>query len=328
MRLFQFADHLNIDFVKGRYLAFIITGVMVLGSIGLIATKGLNFGIDFSGGIMMEIQTPDVPDLAKMRSDLNGLGLGSISIQEFGTDTDILIRVPEQKGGDDAQKEAIQKIKEKIDASYASSETKVEYRRSEYVGPQVGDELKQSGLIAFLLTIAAILGYIWYRFEWQFGVAAIITLVHDTVTVVGLFSLLWMNFDLGTLAAVLLVAGYSTNDTVIVFDRIRENRRKFKKTPMYDIINMSVNQTMARTLNTSFTTLLSLIALWVFGGEVIRDFVNAMIFGIVVGTYSSIYVASSSLLYFKFDDSVKRGDAEAVEGEENENDVSEDGAKA
>lgn len=329
MRLFQFADHLNIDFVKGRYLAFFITGVMVLGSIGLIATKGLNFGIDFSGGIMMEIQTPDAPDLAKMRSDLNGLGLGNISIQEFGTDRDIMIRVPEQHGGEDAQKEAIQKIKETIDASYVSSEAKVEYRRSEYVGPQVGDELKQSGLIAFLLTIAAILGYIWYRFEWQFGVATIITLVHDTVTVVGLFSLLWMNFDLGTLAAVLLVAGYSTNDTVIVFDRIRENRRKFKKTPMYDIINMSVNQTMARTLNTSFTTLLSLIALWVFGGEVIRDFVNAMIFGIVIGTYSSVYVASSSLLYFKFEDSAKRGDAEAVEGEENEDDVpDEDGAKA
>jgi len=328
MRLFQFADHLNIDFVKGRYLAFVITGIMVLGSIGLIATKGLNFGIDFSGGIMMEIQTPDAPDLAKMRSDLNGLGLGNISIQEFGTDKDIMIRVPEQKGGEDAQKEAIQKIKETIDASYVSSEVKVEYRRSEYVGPQVGDELKQSGLIAFLLTIAAILGYIWYRFEWQFGVAAIITLVHDTVTVVGLFSLLWMNFDLGTLAAVLLVAGYSTNDTVIVFDRIRENRRKFKKTPMYDIINMSVNQTMARTLNTSFTTLLSLIALWVFGGEVIRDFVNAMIFGIVIGTYSSVYVASSSLLYFKFEDSAKRGDAEAVEGEENGDDVSEDGARA
>ena len=321
MRLFQFADTMNIDFVKGRYLAFFITAVMVFGSIGLLATKGLNFGIDFSGGIMMEIQTPDVPDLGKMRSDLNGLGLGNISIQEFGTPQDIMIRVPEQKGGEDAQKVAIQSIKDKLDSSYTGQEASIEYRRSEYVGPQVGEELKKSGFWAFLLTIAAILSYIWYRFEWQFGVAAIITLVHDTVTVVGLFSLLWMNFDLGTLAAVLLVAGYSTNDTVIVFDRIRENMRKFKKMPMKDVINMSVNQTMARTLNTSFTTLLSLIALWVFGGEVIRDVVNAMIFGILIGTYSSIYVASSSLLYFKFDDAFKRGDADASDGDNNEEGV-------
>lgn len=322
MRLFKFADNLNIDFVKARHLAFVITAIMVFGSIGLIVTKGLNFGIDFSGGIMMEIQTPDVPDLGKMRSDLNGLGLGNISIQEFGTDQDLLIRIPEQEGGADGQKEAIEKIKTALNASYATDGAPIEYRRSEYVGPQVGDELKKTGMWAFILTIAAILGYIWYRFEWQFGVAAIITLVHDTVTVVGLFSLLWMNFDLSTLAAVLLVAGYSTNDTVIVFDRIRENMRKYKKTPMKDVINMSVNQTMARTLNTSFTTLLSLIALWIFGGEVIRDFVNAMIFGIVVGTYSSIYVASSSLLYFKFEDSAKR------EGKEDEQETPEAGAAA
>ncbi|HPQ50801.1 MAG: protein translocase subunit SecF [Alphaproteobacteria bacterium] len=309
MRLFKFADELKIDFVKGRYLAFVVTGIMVLGSVGLLVTKGLNYGIDFSGGIMMEIQTPVLPDLSKMRSDLNGLGLGNISIQEFGTDRDVLIRVPEQAGGEDAQKHAIESIKASIDAEYTQADGVVEYRRSEYVGPQVGDELKKSGMWAFLLTVAGILGYIWYRFEWQFGVAAILTLVHDTTAVIGLFSLLWMNFDLGTLAAVLLVAGYSTNDTVIVFDRIRENRRKFKKMQMRDVINMSLNQTLARTLNTSFTTLLSLGALWLFGGEVIRDFVNAMIFGIVVGTYSSIYVASSSLLYFPFEDSKKRGDA-------------------
>lgn len=315
MRLFKFADDMNFDFVKGRYLAFIITAVMVLGSVGLLFTKGLNYGIDFSGGIMMEIQTPDAPDLAKMRSQLNGLGLGAISIQEFGTEQDILIRVPEQKGGEDAQKQAIEKIKTAINGDYKDSVRQVEYRRSEYVGPQVGDELKQSGMLAFLLTIAAILGYIWYRFEWQFGVAAILTLVHDTTAVIGLFSLLWMNFDLGTLAAVLLVAGYSTNDTVIVFDRIRENRRKYKKAPMRDIINMSVNQTLTRTLNTSLTTLLSLGALWLFGGEVIRDFANAMIFGILVGTYSSIYVASSSLLYFPFDDSKKREGTEDTEEE-------------
>ncbi|MDD3021350.1 MAG: protein translocase subunit SecF [Alphaproteobacteria bacterium] len=316
MRLFRFADDLKIDFVKGRYLAFVVTGIMVLGSIGLLVGKGLNFGIDFSGGIMMEVQTPVAPDLARMRTDLNHLGLGNISIQEFGTERDVLIRVPEQTGGQDAQKQAIEQIKATIDAEYKDVEGKVEYRRSEYVGPQVGDELKKSGAWAFLLTIAGILAYVWFRFEWQFGVATIFTLIHDTTAVIGLFSLMWMNFDLSTLAAVLLVAGYSTNDTVIVFDRIRENRRKFKKMQMKDVINMSLNQTLARTLNTSFTTLLALGALWLFGGEVIRDFANAMIFGIVIGTYSSVYVASSSLLYFKFDDSKKRGDVDADESEE------------
>ncbi|MBL8639923.1 MAG: protein translocase subunit SecF [Alphaproteobacteria bacterium] len=308
MRLFKFADHVNIDFVAGRHIAFLVTAIMVFGSLALFAFKGLNFGIDFSGGIMMEVVTPVKPDLSKLRTDLNNLNMGNISLQEFGSERSVLIRIPEQQGGMDAQKQAIETIKAKIDSEFTSSAEKVEYRRSEYVGPQVGEELKRSGLWAFALTIIGILGYIWYRFEWQFGVAAIVTLVHDTLAVVGLFSLTGMNFDLGTLAAVLLVAGYSTNDTVIVFDRIRENMRKYKKMAMRDVINLSVNQTLSRTLNTSFTTLLSLIALWAFGGDVIRDFVNAMIFGILVGTYSSIYVASSSLLYLPFADAAKRSE--------------------
>lgn len=306
MSLFNFVEKYNFDFVRWRFLGFAITGIMVFGSMGLLFTKGLNFGIDFSGGIMMEIATPVTADVGAMREMLNGLDMGAISIQEFGSGKNVLVRIPEQKGGEEAQKEAIQSIKTAIDGMYKDAGAPVEYLRSEYVGPQVGDELKKSGILAFSLTILGILAYIWYRFEWQFGVAAIVTLIHDTMGVVGLFSLLWMNFDLGTLAAVLLVAGYSTNDTVIVFDRVRENRRKYKRLPMRDIINMSVNQTLIRTLNTSLTTLLSLAALWLFGGEVIRDFVNAMIFGIVVGTYSSIYVASASLLYFPFPDSDKR----------------------
>jgi len=304
MRLFKSLDNINYDFVRQRYIAFLVTAIMVVGSVGLLGFKGLNLGIDFTGGIMMEIKTPDVPDLIKMRTDLNGLNLGDISIQEFGSPQSLLIRVPEQKGGADAQKNAIETIKTSLNSEFTGKT--VEYQRSEYVGPQVGDELKQSGIIAFVLTIAGIMGYIWYRFEWQYGVAAIFSLVHDTTAVVGLFSLFWMHFDLGTLAAVLLVAGYSTNDTVIVFDRIRENRRKFKKMSMRDIINLSVNQTLTRTINTSLTTLLSLIALWLFGGEVIRDFANAMIFGIVIGTYSSIYVASSALLYLPFSNDEKR----------------------
>jgi preprotein translocase subunit SecF len=318
MRLFKFADTLDFDFVGQRWIAFIVTGLMVFGSLGLFAVKGLNFGIDFSGGIMMEIQTPVDPDLSAMREGLGKLDLGGISIQEFGDKRNLMIRVPEQNGGAESQQAAIDKVRGEIDGMYEGQ--KVEYRRSEFVGPQVGDELKKSGVLAFALTILGIMGYIWYRFEWQFGVAAIVSLVHDTTAVVGLFSLLWMQFDLGTLAAVLLVAGYSTNDTVIVFDRIRENRRKFKKMPMKDVINKSVNQTLARTLNTSLTTLLALIALWLFGGEVIRDFTNAMIFGIVIGTYSSIYVASSLLLYLPF-----KGDEKRESGAAGEEETSPDG---
>lgn len=309
MRIFKFAEDINFDFVGQRYIAFFITGLMILGSIGLLVTKGLNLGIDFSGGIMMEVEMPVAPDLAKMRADLNSLEVGTISIQEFGDVKNLMIRIPEQKGGAEAQQAAITKVKDSLDSLY--KDEKVEYRRSEFVGPQVGDELKQSGLLAFVLTIVAIMAYIWWRFEWQFGLAAVVSLVHDTTAVIGLFSLLWMDFDLGTLAAVLLVAGYSTNDTVIVFDRVRENRRKYKKMPLRDVVNMSVNQTLSRTLNTSITVLLSLVALWVFGGEVIRAFANAMIFGILIGTYSSIYVASSSLLYLPFKGDEKREDSAA-----------------
>jgi preprotein translocase subunit SecF len=309
MPLFNFLNNTKIDFVRQRYVAFVVTAIMVFGSIGLIGFKGLNLGIDFTGGIMMEIKTPSVPELEKMRANLNDLGFGDISIQEFGAPDTFLIRVPEQKGGADAQKNTIATVKTIIDELFPDQE--VLYQRSEYVGPQVGDELKKSGIMAFVLTIIGIMGYIWYRFEWQFGVAAIVSLIHDTVAVVGLFSLLWMNFDLGTLAAVLMVAGYSTNDTVIVFDRIRENRRKFKKMSMRDIINLSVNQTLSRTINTSLTTMLALIALWLFGGEVIRDFTNALMFGILIGTYSSIFVASTILLYLPFDEKRKEDETDA-----------------
>ena len=204
MRLFKFVDNISFDFVGQRYLAFFVTGVMVLGSIGLLTFKGLNYGIDFTGGVMIEVKTPTAPDLTKMRTDLNSLGLGNISIQEFGDAQNLMIRVPEQKGSMEEQKDSIEKIKSKLNSEF--SEQKVEYRRTEYVGPQVGEELKKSGIWAFILTVAAIMGYIWYRFEWQYGVAAILSLVHDTTAVIGLFSLTWIHFDLGTLAAVLLVA--------------------------------------------------------------------------------------------------------------------------
>lgn len=304
MRIFKFAEDSNYNFVGQRYVAFLITFVMIVGSIGLFMTKSLNYGIDFTGGVMMEVRTPVLPDLEKLRTDLNNLDLGSISIQEFGEKTDLMIRIPQQKGGNIEQQQALTKVQETLNASFEGE--RVDYRRTEFVGPQVGDELKLNGVIAFVLTIIAILAYVWWRFEWQYGVSSIICLVHDTLAVVGLFSLLEMQFDLAALAAVLMVAGYSTNDTVIVFDRLRENRRKFKKMPMKELVNLTINQTLSRTLMTSLTTILALAALWIFGGAVIRDFVIAMMFGVVIGTYSSIYVSASALLYMKFPDDDKR----------------------
>lgn len=307
MRVFKFIENKEFNFLGQRYIAFAVTAIMIVGSLGLFLTKGLNYGIDFTGGVMMEIRLEQVPDLARLRAELNNLDLGSVSIQEFGQPTDLMIRIPQQKGGNDAQQAAIEKVRAELANEFGD---KVDYRRNEFVGPQVGEELKIKGLLAFSLTILAILVYVWYRFEWQYGVAAVITLIHDTTAVVGFFSLLNLQFDLAALASVLMVAGYSTNDTVIVFDRIRENRRKYKKMPMKELLNLCINQTLSRTLMTSLTTLLALIALWLFGGEVIRDFVEAMIFGILVGTYSSIYVAGALLLYLPFSDDEKRSGTE------------------
>ena len=313
MRIFKFVENSNFNFIGQRHIAFLVTAIMILGSVFLFATKGLNYGIDFTGGVMMEVRVPVTPDLGKLREDLNGLQLGSISIQEFGQPTDLMIRIPEQAGGNEGQQVAINKVREVMTKTFG--EDKVDYRRNEFVGPQVGDELKFNGVMAFVLTIVAILAYVWYRFEWQYGVAAVVCLIHDTTAVIGYYSLLNLQFDLAALASVLMVAGYSTNDTVIVFDRIRENRRKFKRMPMKELLNLCVNQTLSRTLMTSLTTLLALLALFFFGGEVIRDFVEAMIFGIVCGTYSSIYVAAALLLYMPFNDDKKRQGGEAADAD-------------
>lgn len=311
-------DNTAINFVGMRFIAFAISATLIFGSIGLITSKGLSFGIDFTGGTLIEVRVPDkAPDLGDLRASLNDLKLGVISIQEFGEPDDLLIRLPEQAGGAEAQKAAIDTVRAMLDKKFAGESSDasiddtteeagenpamesegVEYRRTEFVGPQVGKELKKKGLYAILFSMMGMLAYIWFRFEWQFGVAAIIALFHDTIVTVGLFAFTQMEFNLSTVAAILMIAGYSINDTVVVFDRIRENLRKFKKMPLSELLNNSINQTLSRTIMTSFTTLLALIALWVFGGEVIRGFVNALIFGIVIGTYSSIFVASPVLTF-------------------------------
>lgn len=290
-------DETNVNFIGKRYAAYAISLILIIGSIALTARDGLNFGIDFTGGTVIEIKAPNVPDLEALRGELNSLKLGNISIQEFGAVDELLVRMPEQGGTPDDQQAAIDKVKESLDQYFAEQDgAEVDYRRTEFVGPQVGEELKRDGALAVLLSLAGIMVYIAIRFEWQFGVAAIVALAHDAIATIGLFAVTQMEFNLSTLAAILMIAGYSINDTVVVFDRIREMLRKYKKLPLEEIFNLSINQMLSRTMMTSVTTLLALVALWVFGGEVIQGFINALIFGIVIGTYSSVFVAAPVLM--------------------------------
>jgi preprotein translocase subunit SecF len=257
----------------------------------LLSTWGLNFGIDFKGGSLIEIQSKAGNiDVADLRDRLGRLGLGSPQIQGLDKPNEALIRIEQQPGGEKAQQEAATKVREALG-------TAVEIRRTEVVGPSVSGELKQAGVIAVSFAILGILVYIWFRFEWQFGVAAILALVHDTFITLGVFSLLRFEFGLSEVAALLTLAGYSINDTVVVFDRIRENLRKYKKMPLIELMNLSINETLSRTVLTASTTFLAVLALYVFGTEVIRGFSFAMLFGIVIGTWSSIFVASPFLLW-------------------------------
>ncbi|MDH3230862.1 MAG: protein translocase subunit SecF [Alphaproteobacteria bacterium] len=282
-----------IDFMGRRKIAFVFSAMLVLASAGLFLAQGLNLGIDFLGGILIEVKTEGSADVGGMRSTLGQLGLGDISLQEFGEPDVVLIRIQRQPGGDEAQQEAVAAVKDTLDLD------KEAYRRTETVGPTVGEELREAAIIAVLAAIGAILVYIWFRFEWQFGVAAVVALLHDVISTVGLFSLLQLEFNLATVAAVLTIAGYSINDTVVVFDRVRENLRKYKRLPLPDLFNLSINGTLSRTVMTSLTTLLALVSLYILGGEVIRGFSVALIWGIVVGTYSSIALAVPLLLYLK-----------------------------
>lgn len=280
---------INLAFVAKRKIFFVFSALLVAASVFMFISKGLNYGIDFKGGIMLEIRTEKAADISEMRKQLGDLGLGEVSLQEFGQPTDVLIRVQRQDGDENAQQVAVAKVKEALG-------DKVEYRRTEFVGPKVSDELFTDGLEAVGLAILAILIYIWFRFEWQFGFGAVVALTHDVITTIGIFALMGFEFNLSTVAAVLTIAGYSINDTVVVFDRVRENLRKYKTMPMPEILNNSVNQTLSRTIITSVTTLLALFALYFLGGEVIRDFSFAMIWGVLIGTYSSICLGVPILL--------------------------------
>ncbi len=256
----------------------------------LLFTKGLNFGIDFKGGTLVEIQNKaGAIDVADLRDRLGRLGLGSPQIQGLDKTNEALIRFEQQPGGEKAQQDAAKKVQETLGSG-------VEIRRIEVVGPAVSGELKQAGVIAVSFAVVGILAYIWFRFEWQFGIAAILALVHDIFITIGMFSLLGYEFGLSEVAALLTLAGYSINDTVVVFDRIRENLRKYKTMPLIDLMNLSINETLSRTVLTATTTFLAVLSLYIFGTEVIRGFSFAMLFGIVIGTWSSIFVASPFLL--------------------------------
>lgn len=291
MRLKLVPGETKIDFLRLRMPALGFSGLLVAASIAMFAVIGLNLGIDFRGGILIEARNTQGPaDIAGVRSDLGQLGLGDISLQGFGSETDVLVRVQRQDGDESAQIAAIERITSTLGENY-------EIRRTEFVGPTVGAELAEKGILAVICALLAIMVYIWFRFEWQFSIAAILALAHDVLSTIGLFALTSFEFNLATVAAILTIAGYSINDTVVVFDRVRENLRRYKSYDQRAILNMSLNETLSRTVMTSVTTGLALLAIVLFGGAVLRDFALAMMWGVLIGTYSSIFVAVGTLAF-------------------------------
>ena len=293
MRLLRIVpDDTRFDFMRFRRISFPISALLSIAAILLYFFHGLNFGIDFIGGTLIEVQTKAGPaDLAKMRAAIAALRLGDFQLQEFGAPDDVLIRISEQPGGDAAQQVAVQKVREALGSE-------VEYRRVEVVGPSVSTELLSYGTIGLVLAIGAILIYLWFRFEWQFALGAMIANVHDLVLTVGFMSLTRVDFDLTSIAALLTILGYSLNDTVVIYDRIREMLRRYKRMSMPDLLNASINATLSRSIVTHLTVSLSLLALLLFGGQAIRSFTATMMFGVVlVGTYTSVFIASPILIY-------------------------------
>jgi preprotein translocase subunit SecF len=283
----------KIDFMAWHKLGFAFSVLLTLSSIALFLTVGLNYGIDFIGGTLIEVRVTSGPaDLADMRKKLDALNIGEASLQGFGPPTDVLIRLPRQPGGDAAQEQVVKLVRQALGPG-------IEYRRTEVVGPSVGGELIRAGVIATVLALFAIAAYIWFRFEWQFGVGGMISTLHDVVTTVGLFALFQLEFNLTTLAAILTIAGYSVNDTVVIYDRIRESLRKYPRMPFRELINLALNETLSRTILTVSTVALAVLSLLFLGGQVLRGFSIAMLWGIVIGTYSSLFIAAPILYYVR-----------------------------
>ncbi len=288
MQLFKRETHIN--FLGMRKPAVLLSLTLIVLAIGSIAVRGFNFGIDFTGGTLIEVGYPQNAELTEIRQSLSDSGYGDAVVQHFGAATDVLIRIAPREGVSSAE------LSDKIMASLKAADDSVAMRRVEFVGPQVGEELTNDGGLAMIYALIGILIYVALRFEYRFAIGSVAALVHDVIITLGVFSILQLDFDLTVLAAILAVIGYSLNDTIVVFDRIRENFRMMRKGTPEEVVNASLNQTLSRTLMTSFTTMLVLFALFFFGGELIHGFATALLVGIFVGTYSSIYVASASAL--------------------------------
>lgn len=285
-------DNTNIGFVRLRFIAFALTLALTIGSIGLLATRGLNLGVDFVGGLTMEVEFKAPPPLDALRSKVDSLGVGKSALQEFGSPNNILIRLPLPEG----DQAAVQKVVAKVQTGLKGNYGDVTFRRVESVSGKVSAELIESGIWAVFLSMAAVALFTWFRFEWYFGVSTVVALVHDVVVTLGFFALTQLEFDLNIVAAVLTIIGYSLNDKVVIDDRIRENLRKYRTMDIGPIIDLSVNETLPRTVMTSVTLLAALVAMLILGPDVIFGFTAAMVLGIIVGTYSSIFVSSSLLI--------------------------------
>jgi preprotein translocase subunit SecF len=277
----------HFDFLRWRVICAVVSLAMLLGTVVLVVTPGLNMGVDFRGGLLMEIRTPTAANITDLRREIGALGYGELTIQSFGGPQDVLIRLQVPQGT--SQDAVVNRIR-------AILPDNTETRRVEFVGPSVGRDLIRQGVMALLFSMAAIMVYVWFRFEWQFGVGAIVALLHDVIATVGLIALLGIEFNLTTIAAILTIAGYSINDTVVVYDRVRENLRRYRQLPLIEVMNKSLNETFSRTLLTGGTTLIALTCLYFLGGEVISGFSLAILFGVLVGTYSSLYIATPLLL--------------------------------
>lgn len=281
----------RLPFMRYKLQCLVISAVLTALSFAIILVNGFNYGVDFKGGSMIEVRAKSgAADIGAMRDTLSGLGLGDVQIQSFGTEADALIRIEQQPGEEEAQQEAAKKVLEALGPEF-------DLRRIEVVGPAVSGELRITGLIAILAAMVAIVAYVWVRFEWQFSVGVLVGLVHDVVITAGIFSLFWLQFDLSIVAALLTILGYSINDSVVVADRIRENLRKYKKMPLTELLDLSINETLSRTVLTGVTTIAVLLSLFFLGGEVIRYFTFCMLFGVLIGTYSSIFVSAPLIDY-------------------------------
>lgn len=287
----------KIDFIGKRKYVFALSLLIVFGSIAMVMLGEINFGIDFKGGFLIEARTPNSVNFSELRTKLSDLKLGEIKLQEFGSDRDIIIRIEQQKGGEQAQSEALNKVKNIIGND-------AEYRRIETVGPKVSESLIHNAIFSLMWAMLGILIYVWFRFEWQFSICAIIAISHDAFAILGLYGITNLEFNETAIIAILTTLGYSINDTVVIYDRIRENLRKYKKMSMVDIINLSMNETLSRTILTSSSTMVALLCLYFFGGSVLASFTLPIIVGIAIGTFSSICVAAPLLLYFP----IYRGD--------------------